>query len=89
MLTNSISSLEITQVVIDHMQVWIKCPLLKKSNLRYSILNTNNTPIRKGSFMGETIQLNLFHIPDGSYFFNLFNDQGTEISLPFIKKAPN
>jgi hypothetical protein len=87
MLSKPVTSLEITQVVFDHMQVWIKCPVLKKTHLRYSILNINNKAIRKGSFMGESIQLNLFLIPDGSYFFNLFNDQGTEITLPFVKKA--
>jgi hypothetical protein len=87
MLSMTVSSLEITQVVFDHMQVWIKCPVLKKSLLRYSILNHSKSAVRKGSFMGEAIQLNLVHIPDGNYFFNLHNDQGTEISLPFVKKA--
>jgi hypothetical protein len=89
MLTMSVSSLEITQIVFDHMQVWIKCPLLKKMNLRYHILNSNNTAIRKGSFMGECIQLNLFHLPDGKYLFNLLNEQGAELALPFVKKAKN
>ncbi len=87
MLTMSVSSLEITQIVFDHMQVWIKCPHLKKMNLRYHILNTSNMAIRKGSFMGECIQLNLFHLQDGKYKFNLLNDQGAEITLPFVKKA--
>jgi hypothetical protein len=85
MLTKSVSSLEITQIVIDHMQVWIKCPLLKKMNLRYHILNSSNTSIRKGSFMGECVQLNLLHLPDGNYIFNLINEQGAEFTLPFVK----
>jgi hypothetical protein len=87
MLTISFSSLEITQIVFDHMQVWIKCPELKKMNLRYHILNSSNTAIRKGSFMGECIQLNLLHIPEGNYLFNLLNEHGAECTLPFVKKA--
>jgi hypothetical protein len=87
MLTKSINSLEITQIVHQHLQVWIKCPDLKKMNLRYHILNSSNTTIRKGCFIGECIQLNLLHIPDGNYLFNLLNDHGAEFTLPFIKKA--
>ena len=87
MLTNTVSSLEITNVVFDQMQVWIKCPVLKKSTLRYSILNRQKNAVRKGSFMGEMVQLNLFHIPDGNYIFNLINEEGTEIVLPFVKMA--
>ncbi len=87
MLTNTISSLEITKVVIDQMQVWVRCPVLKKSTLKYYILNTQKNAVRKGSFIGEMVHLNLIHIPDGNYFFNLFSDQGTEIMLPFVKKA--
>jgi hypothetical protein len=37
--------------------------------------------------MGECIQLNLFHLKEGKYLFNLLNDQGAEITLPFVKKA--
>ncbi|MEI7628490.1 MAG: hypothetical protein WCJ80_09635 [Bacteroidota bacterium] len=87
MLTMSVSSLEITQIVFDRMNVWIKCPHLKKMNLRYHILNTSNATIRKGSFMGECIQLNLFHLPEGKYLFNLLNEHGAELALPFVKSA--
>jgi len=85
---NLFSKLEITEIVFDLMNVRIKCPSLKKSNLRYSILNSNNTALRKGSFVGENIQLNLYLIPDGKYFFKLYHEEeGTEFSLPFLKKA--
>lgn len=87
MLTNTISSLEITKEVFDRMHVWVKCPVLKKSTLKYFILNTQKNAVRKGSFMGEMVQLNLIHIPDGHYYFNLMNEQGTEIVIPFVKKA--
>lgn len=87
MLQNTITSVEITELVYDRMNVLIKCPSLKKSLLRYCIFNTSHKPIRKGSFLGESIQLNLFHVPDGKYLFNLFDDQGSEFSLPFVKQA--
>lgn len=87
MLQNTITSVEITALVNDRMNVQIKCPSLKKTLLRYCIFNTSNKPIRKGSFLGESVQLNLFHVPDGKYFFNLFDDQGLEFSLPFEKQA--
>ena len=87
MQSNSNALLEINQVVIDKLHVWIKCPQLKQTQLRYCISNSNKSAIRKGSFSGETIQLNLLLIPDGNYLFNLFNDQGTEYSMPFVKKA--
>ena len=87
MLQQTNSLVEITEFVYDRMNVLIKCPSLKQTLLRYSILNTNEKAIRKGSFSGESIQLNLFHVPDGKYLFNLFDDQGSAFSLPFVKQA--
>lgn len=87
MLTNIITKVEITEIVLDRMNVLIKCPTLKKSQLRYCISNTSNQSVRKGSFLGECIQLNLIHVPDGDYFFKLSNEEGTEYSLPFYKTS--
>lgn len=87
MATKIVPQLEITQVVLDRMHVWIKCPVLKKTSLSYTIINTQKATVRKGSFVGESIQLNLLHIPDGNYSFNLLNAEGNEYSLPFVKKT--
>ncbi len=87
MLPDTLTSIEITEVVFDRMNVHIKCPLLKKATLSYCISNINNQLVRKGSFLGECIQLNLMHVPDGDYFFHLSNQEGREYSLPFYKTS--
>ncbi|MEI8074703.1 MAG: hypothetical protein WCH78_08140 [Bacteroidota bacterium] len=87
MPTNHLAAIEINEFVYDRLNVLIKSSSLKKTLLHYCIFNTNQKQIRKGSFVGESIQMNLFHIPDGKYIFNLFDDQGIEISLPFVKQA--
>lgn len=89
MPVNTRSLFEITEVVHDRMQVLIKCPVLKKSLLRYCISNIHQHCIRKGSFLGESIQLNLLHMPDGDYFFKLTTAEGPDYALPFYKRSYN
>jgi hypothetical protein len=80
-------SFEITEVVSDRMYVLIKCPILKNKPLTYKITNTNNYAVRKGGFLGESVQLNLVHVPDGEYYFTISNEEGKEFSLPFQKTS--
>jgi hypothetical protein len=87
MLTNILATFEITEIVSDRMNVHIKCPILKKTPLRYHIKSIDNQMVRKGGFLGESVQLNLIHIPDGEYFFTISNEEGKELSLPFHKTS--
>jgi hypothetical protein len=87
MPTNTLKRFEITEIVSDRMYVHIKCPILKKLPLTYHIKSTNQLLVRKGGFLGEAIQLNLIHIPDGQYFFTISNEEGKEFSLPFHKTS--
>ena len=80
-------SFEITEVVSDRMYVLIKCPILKTKPLTYKITNAINQAVRKGGFLGEAVQLNLVHVPDGEYFFTISNEEGKEFSLPFQKTS--
>lgn len=87
MLTNSLTKFEITEIVSDRMNVLIKCPNLKKEPLKYFIKSSSDQLVRKGGFLGESIQLNLIHIPDGQYFFTISCEEGNEFSLPFQKTS--
>jgi hypothetical protein len=87
MLTAALARFEITEIVSDRMYVMIKCPILKKAPIKYQIKSTNDQLVRRGGFVGEVIQLNLIHIPDGQYFFTISNEEGNEFSLPFHKSS--
>lgn len=87
MLTNALAKFEITEIVSDRMYVLIKCPNLKKAPLKYFIKSISDQLVRKGGFLGEAIQLNLIHIPDGQYFFTISCEEGNEFSLPFQKTS--
>jgi hypothetical protein len=87
MLATTLTKFEITEIVSDRMYVLIKCPILKKAAIRYHIKSSNNQLVRKGGFVGESIQLNLIHIPDGEYFFTISYEEGNELSLPFHKNS--
>lgn len=87
MPTFALTKFEITEIVSDRMNVLIKCPNLKKAPLKYFIKSSSDQLVRKGGFLGETIQLNLIHIPDGQYFFTISCEEGDEFSLPFLKTS--
>lgn len=87
MSDNFTSLVEITEVIFDRMHVQINCPILRKKLLTYRICNTLNQAIRKGSFIGEYIELSMVHMPDGDYFFNLSDADGPDFSFPFYKRS--
>jgi hypothetical protein len=79
--------IEITEVIYDRMYVKINHPDLRKSLLTYRIYNSLNQPIRKGSFIGEYIELSLVHMPDGEYKIQLCQQEGSEYSFEFLKRS--
>ncbi|MEQ1623905.1 MAG: hypothetical protein ABL870_04390 [Sediminibacterium sp.] len=87
MLTLTAGSVEITDIVHDRMHVQIHSPILRKSVLNYRIESQEETVLRKGSFHGPEIQLNMTHMPDGDYVFLLTDVEGTSYKFPFFKRA--
>lgn len=87
MLTLTAGSVEITDIVHDRMHVQIHSPSLRKSVLNYRIESEEATILRKGSFHGPEIQLNMTHLPDGDYVFMLTDVEGTSYRFPFFKRA--
>ena len=87
MSKKAVAPIEITEVIYDRMYVQINCPNLRKSLLTYRILNSVNKLIRKGSFVGEYIQLSLVHMPDGNYKIHLSEQEGSEYSFEFLKRS--
>ena len=87
MLTLTAGSVEITDIVHDRMHVQIHSPILRKSVLNYRIESQEETVLRKGSFYGPEIQLNMTHMPDGDYVFLLTDLEGTSYKFPFFKRA--
>jgi len=87
MLTLTAGSVEITDIVHDRMNVQINSPILRTSVLNYRIESLEQTILRKGSFNGSEIQLNITHMPDGDYVFLLIDVKGTCYSFPFFKRA--
>ena len=89
MLTLTAGSVEITDIVHNRMHVQIHSPILRKSVLNYRIESQEETVLRKGSFHGPEIQLNMTHMPDGDYVFLLTDLEGTSYKFPFFKRALN
>ncbi|MCX6337073.1 MAG: hypothetical protein NT153_07290 [Bacteroidetes bacterium] len=87
MSQKALPPIEITEVIYDRMYVQINHPDLRKSLLTYRILNSVNKLIRKGSFVGEYIQLSLVHMPDGNYKIYLSEQEGSEYSFEFLKRS--
>lgn len=87
MLTLTAGSVEITDIVHDRMHVQIHSPILRKNVLNYRIESEEQAILRKGSFHGHEIQLNMTHMPDGDYVFYLTDVEGTSYQFPFFKRA--
>ncbi len=87
MSLHALPPIEITEVIYDRMYVQINHPDLRKTLLTYRIYNSLNKPIRKGSFIGEYIELSLVHMPDGVYKIQLSQQEGLEYSFEFLKRS--
>ena len=76
-------------MVYDLLLVEINEPSLSSSQhcFDYSILSEDETPIRKGRFWGNQVQLRMTQVAEGNYSLRLFMDGGFYQDLNFEKKS--
>lgn len=76
----------ITQEVFDFMMIEVNHADIS-SRFNYSIAGADNSPIRKGNFNGQMVQLRLSHVPEGNYQFSFFCNDALIATIPFEKKS--
>ncbi len=81
-------SVAITRQVYDFMMIEVSNTDLR-SSFDYVITNQSNQRLRKGYFNGNTVQLRLSLLQEGSYQISLYSKEEMIMEIPFEKKAVN
>lgn len=87
MSNSSTLPVRVTNLVNDFLVIQISDENLKDVQIQYQIVNELNKTVRKGCFVGTTVQLRVSHLQEGEYLIHLCVDEKDEYDYVFTKRS--